>query len=225
MVQERCQAGRAGTLDQGFLDLEQHHDGLLDVALVDQQEVIHQTGDDLLRQPTRRAHRNALGQGALALRMPAACDRIGHGRKLAHLNPHQLDVGAQRLGRCGHAGHQPAAPHGHHQRVDVRLIGQHLQRDRALPGDDGLVVIGVHQHQRLLLGQRQRVGACLLERVAVQDDLRTKAACAFDLDPRCEAGHDDHRPHPEALRVIGHALGVVASAHGHHPAAAFVGAQ
>ena len=64
------------------------------------------------------------------------------------------DAGPQRLGRRGHATDQPAAADRDHQRVQLRHVGQHLQCHRALAGHDGLVVVGVHEHQPLLLGQQ-----------------------------------------------------------------------
>ena len=39
MAEQRGEPGRAGALDHGLLDLEQHDDRLLDVAVVDEQHV------------------------------------------------------------------------------------------------------------------------------------------------------------------------------------------
>ena len=79
-----------------------------------------------------------------------------------------------------------------------------------------LKMIGMIQHQLLLLGQRQRVLARFIKRVAVQDDLGTQGAGAFDLHARREARHHDDRAQPQTLGMVGHALGVVARTHGHH---------
>jgi hypothetical protein len=40
VLHQRRQPGRAGAFDQRLLDLQQHHDGCLDVALVDQHHVV-----------------------------------------------------------------------------------------------------------------------------------------------------------------------------------------
>src|SRR5207237_567041 len=68
VLQQRRQAGRTRALDQRLLDLEQHHDGLLDVALVDQEQVVHVLLDDRLRDAPGRADGDAFGDRAAALR-------------------------------------------------------------------------------------------------------------------------------------------------------------
>ena len=92
--------------------------------------------------------------------------------------------------------------------------------DGALAGDDGLVVVGMDEDQLLLLGQLQRVAARLVQRVAVQHDFGAEAAGALHLHPGREARHHDHRAQAQPLRVVGHALRVVARAHGDHAARA-----
>ncbi len=67
VLQQRRQPGGARALDQGLLDLQQHHDGLLDVAFVDQHQVVDVLLDDLLGDAPGRAHGDALGDGAAAL--------------------------------------------------------------------------------------------------------------------------------------------------------------
>ena len=64
--------------------------------------------------------------------------------------------------------------------------------------------------------------ARFVQGVAMQHDLGAKAARAFDLDARREARHHDHRAQAQALRVVGHALRVVARAHGDDAAALFL---
>ncbi len=71
----------------------------------------------------------------------------------------------------------------------------------------------MHKHQLLVLGHRIGMGAGLFQGVAMQHHLGTKAARALHLDTRREARHHDHRPHTQLLRMVGHALGMVARAH------------
>ena len=59
--------------------------------------------------------------------------------------------------------------------------------------------------------QLQAVGIGIIEAIAVQHDLRTERARAFDLEDRRRRGHADHGFDAEFLRRIGHALRVVAS--------------
>ena len=51
--------------------------------------------------------------------------------------------GRMRPGRGRHAGDQAAAADRDDERVDRRLLRQHLERDRALAGDHGAVVVGM----------------------------------------------------------------------------------
>ena len=50
----------------------------------------------------------------------------------------------------------------------------------------------------------------------MQHHLGPEAACALHLDAGREQRHHDHRLHAQPLRVVGHALGMVARRHGHH---------
>ena len=81
------------------------------------------------------------------------------------------------------------------------------------------------KHQPLRIGQRVRMGAGFFQRVAVQHHLSAKATRALDLHPRRKARHDDNGANPQPLRMVGHALRMVAGAHGDHAARALLGCQ
>jgi hypothetical protein len=199
--------------------------GLLDVALVHQQQVVHQARHHLLGDLARRAHGYALGDGGIAHGVLRALHGVDHGRKALRLHAHHLDAQLERLGRRGHARDEAAAAHGEDEHVQPRLLAQHLQRQRALACGDGLVVVGVHEGQALLMGELVGMRACFLQRVAVQHHLGAEAARALHLHAGREARHDDHRAHAQALCVVGHALGMVARAHRHHAARALAGRE
>ena len=78
--------------------------------------------------------------------------------------------------RDGDAGDQAAAADRDDQHVEIGRVLEHFERDRALPGDDVRIVIGMHPDQvalaRLGLGARLR----LAERLAVEHDLRRHSA-------------------------------------------------
>ena len=89
------------------------------------------------------------------------------------------------------------------------MVGQHLQRHRALAGDDAVVVVGVDEGQAFLgaqgLGHVRRFGQVL----ALQDDPGAMGLGMPDLGEGGVPGHDDGGGHAQALGVIGDALGVV----------------
>ena len=190
---------------------------MFDVAFVDQQQVIDAPGNDGLRKHARRAHGDAVGNRARALRVMRALDGVDHARKARRLHANDLNARFKRLGCRGNTGNQAAATHSHYQRVQFRHRLQHFQPHRALTRDDGLVVIRVDKHQAVTLGQQQRMLAGFIQRVAVQHDVGTKAACALNFHARCEARHDDDGANSQALGVISHTLRVVARTHGDHP--------
>ena len=83
----------------------------------------------------------------------------------------------------------------------------------------------MHKGQILRFSQRVGVLACRFQRVAMQHHFGTKAARALHFYTGGEARHHDHGAYAHALRVVGHALGMVARAHGDHAARLFFGGQ
>ena len=211
---QRSQARRACALHQRFLHFKQHDDGLLNIAFIHQQQIIHQPADDFQRDLARRSHRYAFGNAVAALRVGRALDGVEHGREACGLNAHDLNVEFDRLGGCRHAGNQPAAANRHNQGVQVRHLVQHFQRHRALACHHVGVVIRMHEGQLLLLGQVQGVGAGFVERIAMKHNFCAKSARALHLHAGREARHDNHRPQTEPLCMVGHALRVVTRTHG-----------
>jgi threonine dehydratase len=91
--------------------------------------------------------------------------------------------------------------------------------------DDIGVVVRMDHRERSLRGQSRGLGLRVIEGVARQHDLRPEPAGALDLHGRREARHHDHRRNAEPLRVIGHALRVVARRHGDDAALTLRGRQ
>ena len=93
------------------------------------------------------------------------------------------------------------------------MVGEELEADRALPGDDVLVVERVHERAVLaldeLLTERHRLGHAL----AVQLDARAERLRAADLHVRSGLRHHDRGVDAEQPRVTGDGLRVVAGAH------------
>ena len=140
----------------------------------------------------------------------------------ARLDADDLDPWLQRLGGDGDPRYQPTASDRHDQRVEVGLVGEHFEADRALSGDDRPVVVGVDRHQPLVA--RQHVGGLARrdEAVAFEHDAGAQRLGAVDLGERSALGHHDRRRDAEPPRVKGDALRVVAGRHRDHPGAALV---
>ena len=143
-------------------------------------------------------------------------DAGGHRRVALGLHADELDAGRQVPGGDRHPRQQAAAADGHDQRVEVGVVGQHLQRAGPLPGDDRGVVEGVDVGPPLRPGQAQRLGLGLGDAVARQHDRRPQLPGALHLHERRDPGHDDGGVDAQPAGVVGDGLGVVAGRHGHH---------
>ena len=154
----------------------------------------------------------------------AAVHRVPGRREALGLHADDADVGPHRLGRRRHAGDQAAAADRDDERVDRRLLRQHLERDRALAGDDVAVVERMDDRVAALGGEREAGDARVLEGVALQHDLGAEAARVLDLDARREARHHDRRRDAHALGVIRDRLRVVAGRDREHALGALLGA-
>ena len=146
--------------------------------------------------------------------------RIDHGGKALRLHAHDLHLGLDGLGCRGNARNQTAAANGNDQRIQIGLCLQDFQRQRALARSYRFIVIGMDKGQLLLLRQLVGMGSRLGQCVAMQHHLGAEAACALHLHTGSEARHDDDGTQTQTLRVIGHALGMVARTHGDHAACA-----
>ena len=133
--------------------------------------------------------------------------------------------GLQRFGRNRHAGDQPAAADRNHQRVELRHGVEHFERDGALPRDDQGIVIGVDHGQVVRLAMRARELGGLLQRLAGNDDLGAVTPGVLDLHHRRPDRHHDGGGNAEPVRVIGHALRVIAGRHRDHAAPPLVRRQ
>ena len=67
-------------------------------------------------------------------------------------------LGPQVAGGDGNARQQPAAADRHDERVDLGVVGQHLEGERALAGDDGGVVERVDVGAALVGGEAVGLG-------------------------------------------------------------------
>ena len=112
--------------------------------------------------------------------------------------------GAQGAGDDGHPGEQPAAAGRDHERVELGVVLEQLERHGALAGDHGGVVVGVHE-RAALVGQaprlvrwprRGRRRAARRGRRAPRCAAPSRTACgpASRWWPRCRAGWRGGRP-------------------------------
>lgn len=110
---------------------------------------------------------------------------------------------------------RPPPPIGD-DRVEIRLVGEELERDRALTGDYRRIVIGMNENQPFIAGERVGRLAGGSEAVALEHDLGAVRLGAIDLDERRALGHHDRRRDAEPPGVVGDPLGMVAGRHRNH---------
>ena len=214
MGQQRGETGGAGALGHRLGAFDQQADGFLDGAFRRDQNAGDAAADHLERDFADVAHGDALGDGGAADRDGPAGEALGHGGVGFDLGAVDGDAGVQRGGGDQAAGEQAAAADRDDQRVEVGDVLQHLQRQRALAGDDAEVVVGVDEHQRMRGGQFPGVGGGFGQGFADQNDIGAPGRGAGDLGRGGEFRHHDGGGDAQQAGVTGDGLGVVAGRHG-----------
>jgi hypothetical protein len=153
--EQRRERRGAGALDHRLLDLEEHHDRLLDLAFLDEEHLGHEPRDDLARERPGLLHGDALGDGGRLELGLGALERVIHGREALRLDADELDRGLQALRRGGDPGNESASADRDDQHVQLGPSGEHLEADRALPRDDLLVVVGMDERESAFAADRR----------------------------------------------------------------------
>ena len=223
--EHRRETGRAGALDDGLFDADEHGDRTLEVALGDEHHVIGKFPEDARRELARLLDGNALGERIAAQRHLAALDRAFHRRVELGLDSDQLDVRLDRARGDRDAGHQPAAADRDDDRVEVRRVLEHLEAERARAGDHLRIVEGVDEDVAVLERQLARLGEGIVDDLAVKHDLGAVPAVWVTFTVGVDFRHHDDRRNPEPLCVIGDRLRVIAGRRGDDSALALFGRQ
>ena len=183
---------------------------MFELRLFHQQHFVDQFGDDLPRELAGRLDRNAFGQRVTAARPLVDRHRRVHRREQFGLHSDHLDLRLHCLGYGGHAAHQPAATDRHDQAVEIVLLGEHLERHRALPRRNQRVVERVDEGQPALLFEFTRMRIGFVESLAMEDDLPANAFGLHHLHARGGLRHHDRDRDPQPSAVIAEPLRVVA---------------
>ena len=120
------------------------------------------------RQRAGRLDADAVGDGRLAAFAIAVVDRVPGRREALGLHADDRRSGRSAFAAVAMPAIRPPPPIGDDERVDLRLLGEHLERDRALAGDDGEVVERMDEREAALGGELQAGDARVLEGVAVR---------------------------------------------------------
>ena len=184
--------------------LEQEHDRLGDLFVLDMDDVVEQLVEDRHRQHARMLHGDAVGNRARP-GLPRLHADEAHGRK-------------ERAERDRDPRGEPAAPDRHENRLDIRKLLCELEADRPLTCDHHLVLEGMHERRAGLRGTLE----CLLERLVEartgEHGLRTVVARRVDLRHRRVLGHEHGCPDSELAGRPRDRLPVVAGARRDHAA-------
>src|SRR5205823_3712696 len=170
--------------------------------------------------------RHALGDGGHSIsdKPPLLPGSVG-GRRFGGLDPNDLDLGINGLGRDTGARRAAAAADRHDDDLYIRLLFHDFQRLGRDAGDQVRLVPRVDVSVAVLRGQPLTMFASLIEVLAVANDLRAKPADRFDLDRVRAFGYADDRPNSEESRGIGDRLSVVSGGGSDDTAASLVVGQ
>ena len=146
---------RTGALGHGALEGGVGGDRALDGRLLDEDDLCDEVAHDRQGPCAHGLDRDALGQGRPADRPFLAGKGVPERGIERRLDADDLDLRLQRLRRHGHAGDEPAAADRHDDRVEVRRVRQHFERDGALARHHRRVVVGVDEREAL--GRREPV--------------------------------------------------------------------
>ena len=119
----------------------------------------------------------------------------------------------------------PPPPIGITRQVEIRLVLQHFERDRALPGDDARIVVRM---DRMKSRSRASVSARTCASATVSPCRTTSAPYALVaaiFTERRGHRHHDGRGDAEPRRVVGDGLRVIAGRHRDHAARAIVAVE
>ena len=169
------------------------------------------------------ADRDAVGDGGRPAgddRCRSAPDRVRERAGTRRLDADEPDRRVRLGDREGRTGEQAAAAHGHHDRVKIGAVQEHLPGDRALTGDDGRIIEGMDVDCATLRGEVARRRECLVVAGACDDHLRARALDRGQLGERHAAREDDARGDAERSGTDRDTQSVVASGRGDHAAPA-----
>ena len=215
---DRGEAGGAGALGHGLLDLEQLQDRGLDRRLLDQQHVVDQALDDREGELARLLDRDALGD-----RRPA-----GHGRQAAQaavdrrierrLDADDLDLRAcSALAAVAMPPISPPPPIGTTSTSSSGAASSISSASVPWPAITAGVVERMDEGQALALPRAPRRAAPPPRRPRPRSTTRAPNRRVFSTFTNgVWQRHHDRRRDAEAPGVIGHALRVVAGRHRDH---------
>ena len=206
VAQQRRERRGARAFDDRLFDLEEHHDRLLDVALVHEENFLHVALDDRQRESPRLLHRDALGDCGSGEFRRRPLHRVVHAGKALHLHAVNDDGGLMPSRRSifrRKPRPPPSRPRAH-PGPGARAASP---ARTCLPRDDPLVVVGMDQ-RGLRSPQPSKRVLRAVEVVALEESLPRRARASAHLHERRVARHHDGGGIRGAW-VIRHALRVV----------------
>ena len=217
-VQDRRDRRCASGLHDHLAALHQKQDRVGDLGVGDRDHAVAVIVDDAHRDVAGGLDRNAVGNGGgggggdKALFPKALGDGVGS------LGLHAVDfyAGVHLLDGGNHPGQQPAAARGGDDHIHRRQVAEDFKAQRALPGDDLEIVVGVQEGRALLLADFAGFGVGVVVHLARQHDPGPVVFGGLDLGDGGVFGHDDGGRDAEGRGRAGHALGVVPGGGGNH---------
>ena len=156
VLEHRGERGGARALGDHPRHLEVRADGCLERRLAHRDDVVDELANDRERELARFADGDAVGNGVAGLERLAA-ERRHHRRALRGLDADDLDLPPEAARRDRDARHQTAATDGDHDHLDLGVVVEQLERERALARDHGRVVVRRHIGEVLGAGNLVRV--------------------------------------------------------------------
>src|SRR5271156_2772304 len=113
------------------------------------------------------------------------------------------------LQRAGDATNQAAAANRNDHGLEIRVLFEKLEANRALTGDDGVVIESMHESEALSLAAAQRLFVSFVVIRAMQHHIGAITSRCRDFDEGSRQRHANLRADSKLAGVVSNALGVI----------------
>src|ERR1700692_2785933 len=142
LLQQSCQGHGSGSLRQGFLPFEEHHDGVGDFLFIDGDDLVDKAFYQGQGEVSCTPDRDAVRDGRFGWKRDGASVLHGaqHGGETLRLYTHDTNSGVSLLQCAGDATDQPPSADGHDDCLQALHLLQQLETNRPLTIDHRSVI-------------------------------------------------------------------------------------
>jgi len=225
VIDQSRDCGRARPFRQSLFALQQQKNGIRNLFFFHGDNVVYIFLDQRQSAVSRAPDSNAISDGRRRRERYrfAFCYGEFHGGQARGLYSENLNFGIGLFKGAGDAAYQATTADRDNHCFKVRMLLEEFKTNRALPGDNRVIVEGVDKSQVLRVTAAKGFFECFIVVGAMQDDVGTISAGCGNLDERRGQGHANLSSDAEFAGVIGHPLSVISRRSGNYSLSTFFG--